>query len=75
MLLGALGRASETVGPKRSNAPGTRVTRLVARGMSNRETGESSVVSRSTIETHVEHILTKVELRNRTQVGPRIGGL
>jgi len=43
------------------------VLALVARGYSNREIGAQLVISEATARVHVEHILTKLDLRSRTQ--------
>lgn len=40
---------------------------LVARGLSNDEIGDSLVVSLATVKTHVNRILTKLDLRSRAQ--------
>lgn len=44
------------------------VFKLVARGMTNAEVGETLFVSQSTVKTHVARILDKLELRDRVQV-------
>ncbi len=44
------------------------VAELVAQGLTNREIAERLFLSERTVENHVQHILTKLNLSNRSQV-------
>ncbi len=44
------------------------VARLVAQGLTNKQIGQTLYVSERTAENHVQHILAKLGLRNRSQV-------
>ena len=43
------------------------VFRLMVRGLSNAEIGQELFISETTVKTHVTHILSKLELRDRVQ--------
>jgi DNA-binding NarL/FixJ family response regulator len=44
------------------------VARLVAQGRSNREIAETFVLSERTVESHVQHILTKLSFTSRAEI-------
>ncbi len=44
------------------------VARLVGRGLTNKQIGQNLYLSERTAENHVQHILTKLGLRNRSQI-------
>jgi DNA-binding NarL/FixJ family response regulator len=44
------------------------VVALIARGLSNREIAAALTISEKTAANHVEHIMTKLDLRSRAQV-------
>lgn len=44
------------------------VVRLVARGRSNQEIGQELFISEKTVKTHISHILSKLNLQDRTQL-------
>jgi DNA-binding NarL/FixJ family response regulator len=46
------------------------VAALIARGHTNRQIAKQLVISEWTVDTHVRHILTKLEFRSRAQGQP-----
>jgi DNA-binding NarL/FixJ family response regulator len=62
----------------RSPGPLTRrereVAALVGQGLTNRDIAASLHLSERTVESHVQHILDKLGLRNRTQVSAWLAG-
>ena len=68
----ALGR--DRSGPPTSGPPTAGLTnrevevlRLIAAGRSNREIARTLFVSEATVKTHVNHVLTKISVRDRAQ--------
>jgi DNA-binding CsgD family transcriptional regulator/tetratricopeptide (TPR) repeat protein len=51
----------------------TRVAGMVAEGLSNRRIAEQLVLSTRTVETHVSHILGKLEVRSRVDITREAG--
>jgi len=47
------------------------VLRLLAQGLTNREIAQTLTLSASTVKNHVEHILTKLSVSDRTQAAVR----
>ena len=45
-----------------------KVSNLVAEGLTNPEIGTRLYISRRTVETHLSHVFTKLELTSRSQV-------
>jgi DNA-binding NarL/FixJ family response regulator len=43
------------------------VVRLLAAGKTNREIAQELILSISTVKTHVEHVIAKLEVADRTQ--------
>jgi predicted ATPase/DNA-binding CsgD family transcriptional regulator len=71
----ALALAGSTPGPAVRPEPGPvlsprerEVTGLIARGLSNREISVALVITEKTVASHVEHIMTKLDLRSRTRI-------
>ncbi|GAA2146666.1 response regulator [Glycomyces algeriensis] len=62
-----LANANEEERPKLSERE-TEVLRLVAKGLNYREIAERLVLSQRTVQNHVQHILTKLQLHNRSQL-------
>jgi non-specific serine/threonine protein kinase len=44
------------------------IAELVASGLSNREIAERLVISKRTVDAHVEHIFSKLDLSSRVQL-------
>jgi len=56
---------------QRLTAREIQVIERVARGRTNREIGEELVITSNTVRAHIEHILAKLEARDRTQAAVR----
>lgn len=49
------------------------ISLLIAQGHTNREIAAELVISRRTVDTHVEHIFTKLDFTSRAQVAALVG--
>jgi DNA-binding CsgD family transcriptional regulator len=70
-------RAQLAVGPAGDSPLSPReleVARLVGQGLTNKQIGQNLYVSERTAENHVQHILTKLGLRNRSQIAAWASG-
>jgi len=76
-------RAASTPGPRRPSEtlpePLTprelEVLRLLAQGLTNRQISQELVVSAATVKVHIEHIISKLRVSNRTQAAVRASQL
>jgi DNA-binding CsgD family transcriptional regulator len=50
------------------------VARLVAEGLSNPQIGDRLYVSRRTVQTHLAHVFTKLDISSRTQLAAEVAG-
>ncbi len=55
-------------GPESLTETETTIARLVAEGLSNPEIGDRLFLSRRTVQTHVSHILAKLDMRSRVEI-------
>jgi DNA-binding CsgD family transcriptional regulator len=70
-------QAQLTAGPAGDSPVSPReleVARLVGQGLTNKQIGQTLYVSERTAENHVQHILTKLGLRNRSQIAAWASG-
>jgi len=58
-------------GHERLSAREIQVLERVARGRTNRQIGEDLVITPHTVKAHIEHILAKLSVRDRTQAAVR----
>ena len=65
---GRLRRPSTPQGFEELTAREQEIFRLIAGGLSNAEIAEELVITDSTVESHIMHILQKLDLRDRVQL-------
>jgi DNA-binding NarL/FixJ family response regulator len=61
------GDAASTSPPHTLTSRELEVLRLLAQGMSNQDIAEELRISRATVKVHVQHIIAKLEVSDRTQ--------
>ncbi|MFC7451127.1 LuxR C-terminal-related transcriptional regulator [Rhodococcus daqingensis] len=52
----------------------SQVARMLAEGLTNKQIAQVLVIAPRTVESHVEHIFTKLEVNSRTQVAALLAG-
>ena len=62
------------VAPQVLTARERQILELVGRGLSNKRIATSLCISHATAKNHVHHILSKLQLRNRTEVASYLRG-
>ena len=65
---GARPRRARTTGPDALTSTEQRVAELATKGLSNRQIAETLYVSRKTVETHLEHVFRKLDIRRRADL-------
>jgi DNA-binding NarL/FixJ family response regulator len=61
------GDAASTSPPHKLTSRELEVLRLLAQGETNQEIAEELLISRATVKVHVQHIIAKLEVSDRTQ--------
>ncbi len=61
-------RARPAIGWESLTPTETRVVELVAEGLTNPQIGERMHISRRTVQTHVSHVFTKLDMNSRTEL-------
>jgi DNA-binding CsgD family transcriptional regulator len=70
---GARPRRTATTGADSLTPSERRVADMAARGLTNRDIAQSLFVTEKTVETHLGHVYSKLDLRSRTQLAEAIG--
>ena len=60
--------AGPGAGPPTLSPREVEVAKLVAEGLTNRQIAERLIISERTAQNHVQHILAKLDLSNRSQI-------
>ncbi|WP_018657088.1 ATP-binding protein [Actinomadura flavalba] len=68
----AVGAAEAGPGRRRLTPREREIAGLVADGLTNREIADRLVIAKRTADSHVEHILAKLECTSRTQIAARL---
>jgi DNA-binding NarL/FixJ family response regulator len=68
-------RNGDGAGVERLTAREQEVLRLVAQGQTNAEVAANLFVTVATVKTHIEHIIAKLEIADRTQDAVRAAEL
>ena len=72
---GTSGSPVEQPPPRRLTAREIEVLRLMAQGQTNRQIARNLTISPGTVRVHVQHIIAKLEVSDRTQAAVRASEL
>ncbi len=70
---GARPRRTATSGAESLTPSQRRVAEMAARGLTNRDIAQALFVTEKTVETHLGHVYSKLDLKSRTQLADVIG--
>jgi non-specific serine/threonine protein kinase len=65
---GTAGPTGGEAGPGRLSPRERQVSQLIAQGLTNRQIARALSISEKTVGSHVDHIMTKLDLRSRTRI-------
>jgi serine/threonine-protein kinase PknK len=60
--------AAREAGSDRLSPREREVSRLIAQGLTNRQIARALAITEKTVGSHVDHIMTKLDLRSRTRI-------
>ena len=60
--------ATVDAGPDRLSPREREVSRLIAQGLTNRQIARALAITEKTVGSHVDHVMTKLDLRSRTRI-------
>jgi DNA-binding CsgD family transcriptional regulator len=68
LALATAGTPRGEPGSSRLSPRERQVSQLIAQGLTNREISRALTISEKTVSSHIDHIMTKLDLRSRTRI-------